>query len=100
MKKLGLPELTEEQIEELCKTAEESARQHVYREIRKKQVETLNIFAEVEGSFPVSLTIEVDLLLVESAKNKDPKKLANDAVAEAFCQAEKYLKVALCHSPK
>jgi hypothetical protein len=96
----GIPDLISEQIEELCTIAEEAARKHVYSKIAKKNIEALNICAEVEGTKPVNLTVDVDIDLSDSVKDLDAQKLANEAVKEAFKSAEKYLRNLACHSQK
>ncbi len=98
MEELGIPELTSEQIEEICTIAEEKARKHVISKVSAKQIERLNISAEIEGIKPAKLTIDVDIDLSTSVKNFDAQKLADEAVKEAFKAAEKYLRELTCHS--
>jgi hypothetical protein len=100
MPTLGLSELTSEQVEELCALAEETARKHVYSEIPKKSVETLNIAAEAEGTKPVELAIDIDMSLKHSSESLDVQRIADEAVKEAFRTAENYLREHACHSPK
>jgi len=95
-----LPELTDEQIEQLCSIAEEAARKHVLSRVPSKKVETLNVSAEVEGTKPIQLTVDVDIRLSPSMKSFDVQKLCDDAVREAFASTEKYLRKLACHSPK
>ncbi len=89
---LGIPELTSEQIEELCSTAENTARKHIISKVNQKQVDKLNISVEAEGAKPVTLTVEVDLELSPEAKGVDQKKLADEAVKKAFEAIETYLR--------
>jgi len=89
---LGIPELANEQIEELCATAEDAARKHILSKVSAKQVEKLNITVEAEGSKPVSLTVEIDLALSPQAKGVDEKQLVEEAVQEAFKASENYLR--------
>lgn len=100
MEDLDLPELTDEQIEQLCSIAEEAARKHVLSKVPSKRVETLNVSAEVEGTKPMQLTVDVDVALSSSLKSFDVQKLSDDAVREAFASAEKYLRKLACHSQK
>lgn len=100
MEDLGIPELTSEQIEELCTIAEEVARKHIHSKIAEKNIETLNISAEVEGTKPVNLTVDVDINLSPEAKNFNIQKLVDDAVKEAFESAEKYLRELACRLQK
>jgi hypothetical protein len=95
-----LPELTIEQIEQLCTIAEEAARRLVHSRIAKKDIELLNVCAEVEGTRPVNLAVDVDIELSQSVKSFEVKILADEAVTEAFRAAENYLRRIACRSPK
>ena len=100
MEELGLPELTSEQIEELCSIAEEAAREYVLSKVPSKRIETLNISVEAEGTKPVMLTVEIDIALSPLMKDFDVQKLVDEAVAEAFISGKKYLRELKCHSKK
>ena len=100
MEALGLPELTSEQIEELCLIAEKAARGHVFSVVPSKKIETLDISAEAEGTKPVVLRVDVAVTLSPSKKSFDVQKLVDEAVREAFSSAEKHLRVLACHSQK
>jgi hypothetical protein len=89
---IGLPELTEEQIEEACAAAETAARKHIFSKVSAKMVDNLDISVEAEGTKPVNLYVEVDLVLLPEAKGAQEKTLAEEAVAEAFKAIEKYLR--------
>ncbi|MCW4006224.1 MAG: DUF3194 domain-containing protein [Candidatus Bathyarchaeota archaeon] len=90
---LGIPELTDEQIETLCDEAEKAARRHIFYVVDQKQVETLNISVEAEGTKPVSLTVEVDLqLLPKALPQVNQKALVDEAVKKAFEAIETYLR--------
>jgi hypothetical protein len=99
VEELGLPDLTSEQVEQLCSTAEEAARTHVLRRIPSKKIETLNISAEADSTKPLTLAVDVDIQLsTPQAEGLDVQKLADEAVKEAFASAEKYLKELACHT--
>jgi len=95
---LGIPELTSEQIEELCAIADEAAREYVLSKIPRKNIETLNISVDAEGTKPIILTVDVDITLSPIMKDFDVQKLVNEAVKEAFTSAKKYLRELKCHS--
>ena len=99
MEELDIPELSSEQTEKLCSTAEEAARKHVLSKISGKKIETLNVCAEVDGSRPVKLTVDVDVALSSQTENVDVQKLADEAVGEAFKSAERYLRELKCRLP-
>ena len=88
---LGIPELTNEQIEEACATAEEAARNYVFLKIGQKQVETLNISVEAEGTKPLTFLVEVDFQLKPTAEEIEQKKTAAEAIQQAFEAIENYL---------
>jgi hypothetical protein len=100
VEELGIPELTSEQTEEICAIAEEAARQYVLSKVRAKNVESLNITAEVEGTKPINLALDVDIALSQKIENIDTQELADDAVKAGFVAAEKYLRELACHSQK
>lgn len=92
MEELGLPELTKEQIETVCSTAEDAARKHVLSKVLAKMVERLNISVEADGAKPVNLTVEIDIALSSQMKDFNLEKLANEAVKEALKASENYLR--------
>jgi type III secretory pathway lipoprotein EscJ len=57
---LGIPDLTEDQIEVVCQAAETAARKNIFSKVNQKLVEKLDIIVEAEGAKPVSFTVEVD----------------------------------------
>lgn len=92
MVELGIPELTTEQIESLCSTAENAARKYVLSKVSSKMVDRLDISVEAVGSKPVSVTVEIDLALSPGAKGIDAQTLVKEAVNEAHIASEKYLR--------
>jgi hypothetical protein len=92
VEELSLPEVTTEQIEALCLTAENAARKHILAKIPSKMVERLNISVEVDGTKPVNLTVEIDIVLSPQMKNLNLDKLVDEAVKEALKVSEKYLR--------
>jgi hypothetical protein len=89
---LGIPELTDEQIEAVSQAAENAARKLVFSKISQKLVEKLDIIVEAEGAKPVSFTVEVDLALLPEVKGVNQKAMTNEAVKEAFVTIEKCLR--------
>jgi hypothetical protein len=92
VEELGLSELTAEQIEALCLTAENAARKYILAEVSPKTVERLNVSAEANGTKPVNLAVEIDLALSPQTKNVDLDKLVADAAREALKVSENYLR--------
>ena len=92
VEQLELPELTTEQTETLCSTAEDAARKYILSRISAKQVETLNVSVEAEGSKPLNFSVEIDLQLTAQAKHLDVKNLADEAAKKALEAAESYLR--------
>ena len=93
-----MPELTNEQIEELCLVEEKAARHRVLSEVPSRRVETFDISAEAEGTKPMTLKVDMSLTLSPSMKNLDLQKPVDEAVKEAFSSAEKHLRQLACHS--
>jgi len=92
VEELGIPELTTEQIEALCSTAENAARKHVLSKVPSKMVEKLDISVEADGAKPVNLTVEIDVALSPQMKDYDLPTLLNEAVKEALNASENYLR--------
>jgi len=92
VEELGIPDLTTEQIEMLCATAENAARKHIISKVSSKMVEKLNISVEAEGTKPMNVTVEIDLELSPKMKDFDADKLVNEAVKEAHKTSENYLR--------
>ncbi len=89
---LGIPELTTEQIEVLCSTAEDAARKFVLSKISSKMIDRLDISVEATGSKPVNVTIEIDLVLSSKSTKVDVESLVNAAVMEGHRAVENYLR--------
>lgn len=100
MEDLGIPELSSEQIEELCLIAEKAAREYVLSKVSQKRIEELNISVETEGTKPVRLNVEVNVSLSPLMKDFHVQRLADEAVKEAFASAEKFLRELKCRSLK
>jgi len=100
LQELGLPELTAEQVEQLCIIAEAVARRNVLSKIPSKKIETLAVSAEAEGSKPLRLTVDVKIVLSPDVQGLSVKELSEEAVKQAFVSAEKYLRELACHSHK
>jgi acid phosphatase class B len=98
VEELGIPELNSKQVERVCAISEENARKYVLSQIAPKNITTLNICAEVEGTKPVKLSIDIDMVLLPSSKDCDAQKIADEAVKYAFNSAEEYLRRLACNS--
>lgn len=100
MVELETPELTDNQIEELCLIAEKTARQYVLSKVTSKNIESLDISAEAEGTKPLRLEIEVVVTLSPLMNGYNMQKLVDEAVREAFSSVEKHLRGLACRSTK
>jgi hypothetical protein len=89
---LGLPELTTEQVEALCETAEGAARKYIQAKVSSKLIDRLDITVEAQGTKPVDLSVEITLILNGDAKNVDDVALVNEAVAQAHLDSETFLR--------
>jgi hypothetical protein len=91
MGELGFPELSTEQIELLCQTTENAARKYILGKVGSKDVERLDIAVEIEGSKPVNVTVEINLLLTKEGKNAEVEALVKEAIAQAHKATETFL---------
>lgn len=92
MVELGFPELTTEQIENLCSTAENAARKYILSKVSNKDIDRLDISVEADGSKPVNVTVEIDLILGSQTKNVDADALVKETVNEAHKATENFLR--------
>ena len=92
MGELGFPELTTEQIELLCQTAEDAARKHILSKVSSKEIDRLDISVEAEGTKPVSVTVEINLVLSPQTKNVDAQALVKEAASQGQKAAENFLR--------
>ena len=92
MVELGIPELSTEQIEALCATAENAARKHVLSKVSSKMVDRLDISVEAEGSKPVNVTVEINLILASEANDVDVQALVSEAANQAHKASKKFLR--------
>lgn len=90
MGELGFPELSTEQIELLCQTAEDAARKTIYGKVSAKDVDRLDISVEVEGTKPVNVTVEINLLLAKTTQ-ADAESLVKAAIEQAHRATENFL---------
>lgn len=92
MEELGISNLTTEQTETLCSTAESAARKYILSKVPLKMVDDLNISVEAEGVKPVIVTVEIGLTLSPKIKNLDTKALVDKAVQKALDASEIFLR--------
>lgn len=92
MEEIGIPELTSEQIKELCEVAEEAARKYVLSKVSSGKVSALDITIDTQGTKPLNVNVDVEIALSPVMKNYDVKKLTVEATKKAFASIETYLR--------
>jgi len=100
LEEIGIPELTDEQVEELCGTAEKAARGYILSKIPSERISILNITVDTEGSKPITVKVDVEVTLSPLMKNYDVEKLASEATKKAFESIETYLRKLACKSTR
>jgi len=98
VEEIGIPELTLEQVEELCEIAEETAREHVLSKVPPRRISALNVTVDAEGTKPITINVDVEVILSPLMKNFDVEKLAKEATERAFASIEEYLRKLSCKS--
>jgi len=98
LEEIGIPELALEQVEELCEIAEESAREYVLSKVPSRRVSAINVIVDAEGTKPITINVDVEVVLSPLMKNYDVEKLATEATERAFASIEKYLRKLSCKS--
>jgi uncharacterized protein (DUF849 family) len=96
----GIPELTLEQVEELCERAEQAARDYILSKVSTGRIATLDVSVDAEGTKPVTVNVDVTVVLSPLMKNFDVEELTKEATKRAFAIIEEYLRELKCKSKK
>ena len=100
MEETGIPELTLEQVAELCERAEQAARKYVLSKIPKNRIATLDVTVDAEGTKPLTVNVDVTVVLSPLMKNFDVEALTKEATKTAFAHIEEHLRELTCKSTK
>lgn len=100
MEEIGIPELTLEQMEELCEISEDTAREYVLSKVPPRRIAALNVTVDAEGAKPFTINIDVEVTLSPIMKNFDLETLVKEATERAFSSIEEYLRKLPCKSMK
>ena len=98
MAETGIPELTLEQVQELCERAEQAARAFVLHEVSTGRIATLDVSVDAEGTKPLNVNVDVTVVLSPLMKDFDVEELAQEATKCAFAIIEEYLRELSCKS--
>lgn len=98
LEEIGISELTEDQMQTLSEIAEKAAQDFVLSKVPQRKILALDIAVETLGSKPVSVSVDVDLVLSPIMKTYNAEKLANEATEKAFEAVEQYLRELSCKS--
>jgi len=98
LEEIGIPELTQKQLEKLCEIAEKAARGHVLSKVSARRITLLNITVDTEGTKPVTVNVDVELSLSPLMKGYNAEKLAGEATEKAFESIKEYLSGLSCKS--
>ena len=97
MEELGLPELTNNEIQRLCEEGEKAAWNHITSKVPKNMILDLDITIDVEGVKPLSVVVEVELSLSPLAR-VDEAQMAREAAEKASARIEELLREIACNS--
>ena len=100
MEEIGIPELTLEQVEELCERAEQAAREYILSKIPNNRIATLDVTVDAEGTKPLTVNVDVTVVLSPLMKDFDVEALTKAATKRAFAHIEEYLRELACKSTK
>ena len=100
MADIGIPELTLEQVAELSEGAEKAAREYVLSNVSTSRIIDLDVTVEAEGTKPVTVNVDVNVVLSPIMKNFDVETLTQEATKQAFNYIEEYLRELKCKSKK
>jgi hypothetical protein len=96
----GIPKLTVEQVAQLCEGAEQAARNYVLSKISKNRIVDLDVTVDAEGTKPVTVNVDVNVVLSPLMKDFDVEALTKEATNQAFVYVDEYLRELGCKSKK
>jgi hypothetical protein len=88
----GIPNLTLEQVAELCEGAEYAAREYILSIVPASRITTLNFIVDAEGTKPLTVDVDITVVLSPLMKDFDVKSLTKEATKRAFVYIEDYLR--------
>ena len=100
MVKNGIPELTLDQVEDLLRRAEETAREYVLSQVPATRIADLEVVVDVEGIKPLIVNVDVEIVLSPLMKDFNVEKLTKEATKRAFICIEENLGELECKSKK
>ena len=100
MEDIGIPELTLEQVAELCERAEQAARDYVLSKVSTSRIATIDVTVDAEGTKPITANVDVTVVLSPLMKDFDVEALTKEATKRAFAHIEEYLRELKCKSKK
>ena len=100
LEEIGIPELTSKQVEELCEIGEKAARDYISSKISERRISALDITIDVEGAKPITVNVDIEIVLSPLMKNYDAKRLVEEAKQKAFNAIEEYLRDIACKSKR
>ena len=96
MVEIGIPELDLEQLKDLSEGAEKIAREYILSKIKQNKIIDLEIIVNAEGAKPVTLELDVNLILSPLMKDFNVKKLVKESTKRSFEYIEEYLRELKC----
>ena len=96
MLEIGIPELNLEQLKDLSEGAEKIAREYLLSKIKQNKIIDLEIIVDAEGVKPLTLKIDVNLVLSPLMKDFNVNKLVKESTKRSFEYIEKYLRELKC----
>ena len=100
MAKNGIPELTLEQVEDLLERAEQTAREYVLSQVSATRISDLEVVVDSEGIKPLTVNVDVEVVLSPLMKDFDVETLTKEATKRAFICIEENLGELECKSQK
>ena len=100
MADLGIPELTLDQVAELCEGAEKAARNYVLSQVSTSRIIDLDVTVDAHGTKPITIDVDVSITLSPLMKDFDVESLTKEATKQAFEHIEEYLRDLKCKSKK
>jgi len=97
---IGFPELTIEQVAQICEKAEQAARRYVLSKVSTGKIVDLDVSVDSQGTKPITVDVDVNIILSPLMKDFDVEALTKQATQRAFESIEEDLRELKCKSSK
>jgi hypothetical protein len=95
-----ITELTNEQLEIICESAEKASLDFILSQVPLRRISDFEIIISAEGTKPLVINVEISIVLSPLMKDFNVKELTEEATKRAFFNIEENFRELKCISQK